>query len=249
MLVKYLRTSYRSFVLSTHFIVAILICLFTPLLSRPQWHATTKGKKIISWWAQRATKIINLNITTLGPQTQQPHFFVANHISFLDIIVLASITPVTFLAKSSVKSWPIIGYITNSIGTIFIQRESKKGVYNAVKLLTNTLIHNHSLLVFPEGTTSIGSAVEKFNSSLFQAAIDAGNPIQPIALRYSNKGNINKIVAFVDDDRFINRLFTILSEKRTEVILSYCSRLETVDKSRQELASTSHQLIIKKIAA
>jgi len=110
---------------------------------------------------------------------------VSNHISWLDISVIGSRFPVLFLANSEIASWPILGWLIRRTGTLFIERG--KGAGEALKKLSDSLRGNRSVLIFPEGKTTDGSSVIRFQPRLFQSAIDCAAVVQPIGIRYVDK--------------------------------------------------------------
>ena len=114
--------------------------------------------------------------------------YVSNHVSYLDIFILGSITKGLFVAKSEIKSWPFINKITRLGRTIFIDRSKIFSIKNQVNVLSNNLKKNENLILFPEGTSSDGSKVLPFKSSLF-SLIELNQfreyKIQPISISYS----------------------------------------------------------------
>ena len=114
-----------------------------------------------------------------GPGT----LYVANHISWLDIAVLGSALDTSFVAKADVRSWPVIGPLSRRSGTLFVEREARSRVHHQASQIEQRLRAGHSLLLFPEGTTSDGVGILPFRTSLFEAAQHAAC-IQPLAIGY-----------------------------------------------------------------
>jgi len=249
MLYQTIRVSYRGVHFSSHLVAALITCIILPPLYGRHWFSTKRGKKITQWWFKRTINILGLTIIQKGVPYKSTSLIVANHISFLDIIVIASSSPVTFLAKSTLRYWPVIGFIADRIGTIFIQRNNNRMVYGLTKSLTKALKQKKSIALFPEGTTTSGQIVKKFHSSLFQSTINAGKPVQPIALYYQRNGKLDVTAAYIDNDIFIINLVKIMAEKKTEVQITFCDLIDGRNLSRVELATTSHNLISKAIAA
>ncbi len=243
MLKRIVRASYRAAFFSAHLGTALIIGFILPLIYGRQWFATFKGQRIIQWWAKRASSILGLSISLQGKSCTSTSLIVSNHISFLDIVVIASISPVTFLAKSTLRYWPIIGFIANRFGTIFIKRNSSSVMHNLTKSLTNALQQKQTIAVFPEGTTTNGLSVKRFHPALFQASINANKPVQPIALCYRRNGKVNRSAAYIDNDIFIITLIKIMSQTKTDVNLTFCNTIETLNSNRTELALKSHKLI------
>ena len=109
---------------------------------------------------------------------------VANHISFLDILAVAAVSPAHFVAKSEVIAWPVIGRVTRSIGVIGLRRESLRGLPAAVDAVRADLAAGDSVGVFPEGTTWCGRGGGRFRPAFFQAAIDAQVPVRPMVVSF-----------------------------------------------------------------
>lgn len=238
-----LRIIYKGSYFTLHLMLAFHISLFAPVFLGSQWHKTKTGKKLCMWWSIRTSNILGLVIKQHGCPQRTATLFTANHISFLDIIVLSAITPVKFLAKDTLRYWPVIGFISSSIGTVFIKRGNRHVIHKTIKTIGDVLEQEQSLVIFPEGTTTPGDSVKKFNSGLFQAAINASKPIQPVALRYIRNGKPDRIAAYTNNDNFIISLIKIMAQTRIEVQLYYCSVLESNEYTRSELALNSHAII------
>lgn len=243
MLYRGVRALYRGVTLSLHLAIGIIISLVLPLIYGFNWYSKDKGKKLIQWWSRRATDILGLSITHKGKLNLSTSLFVANHISFLDIIILSSMFPVTFLSKSTIRYWPVFGFIAAGFGVIFIQRNNKRVLNSITNSLTTALKQNRSLVLFPEGTTTIGKTVGKFHPSLFQAAINAGKPVQPVALRYHRNGEFDETAAYIGKDNFIVILISIMAKDKTEVEVTVCDEIDSYNLNRRELSDKSYNVI------
>lgn len=126
------------------------------------------------------------DITVIAEGTPPPWGIVhmANHRSFMDVIVVMSQAPGTFLAKAEVADWPIIGPAAKLGGTVFVKREAKDSRKAARETLRELLDDGDSVTIFPEGTTTAPPGTIKFRSGAFKVAADAGCPIMPIAIEY-----------------------------------------------------------------
>ena len=249
MFYKSARLSYRGVKLSIHIVTAIIICICLPLLQGRSWYCNKKGKALIQWWSKRTTEILGITIAQKGKHINSTSLFVSNHISFLDIVILASVFPVTFLSKSTIRYWPVFGFLAYGFGVIFIQRNNKKVLHTVTNSLTTALKQKRSFVLFPEGTTTTGRAVGKFHSSLFQAAINAAKPVQPVALRYHNNGEFDDSSSYIGKDNFIITLISILAKSKTEVEVTICDAINSDNMNRRELSSLSHNLISQAISA
>ncbi|MEM8500710.1 MAG: lysophospholipid acyltransferase family protein [Pseudomonadota bacterium] len=116
----------------------------------------------------------------------QPCLYVGNHISYLDVFVLGGIVPGFFIAKSDVASWPILGSLARLQNTLFFERNSRRAVVQ-IAIMKEHLREGGNLILFPEGTSTYGTSVKRFKSSLFQAAeiVEHEVSIQPMTVSYT----------------------------------------------------------------
>ncbi len=132
--------------------------------------------------------IIGIKIKISGVPQKRKTLFVSNHISYLDIIVYGSQVNTVFVAKSEIKNWPLINKLCVMAKTIFVERNDIKFIRNQITLIKNTLLNDTSVLLFPEGTSSDGTSVLKFKSSLF-SIVDYNELkecyIQPVSISYN----------------------------------------------------------------
>ncbi|MFK7732255.1 MAG: lysophospholipid acyltransferase family protein [Pseudomonadales bacterium] len=117
---------------------------------------------------------------------QQPCLYVGNHISYLDVFVLGGVVPGFFIAKSDVASWPVLGRLARLQNTLFFERDRRRAVVQ-IAIMKDHLREGGNLILFPEGTSTYGTSVKRFKSSLFQAAeIDEHDvAIQPMTVSYT----------------------------------------------------------------
>ncbi|MFF8915657.1 lysophospholipid acyltransferase family protein [Streptomyces sp. NPDC015032] len=127
---------------------------------------------------------------------------VANHISWLDVIVLLAVEPVTLLAKREVGTWPVIGTLARRIGTCFIDREGLRELPGTVAELARMLRTGQSVMVFPQGTTWCSVPGGTFRRATFQAAVDAGAPVRPVTIDYFQHGVPSTVAGFLGDEGF-----------------------------------------------
>lgn len=133
-------------------------------------------------------KIIGLSIEVYGtPCLDHPVLYVANHSSYLDIVVLGARLDAFFVAKNEVKSWPVLGPLASVAGTVFIERRARHSKTQSDQMSDRLKLPHNSLILFPEGTSSNGQGVLPFKSSLFSVAESIGRalPVQPISLAYT----------------------------------------------------------------
>lgn len=142
--------------------------------------------EVVRWWSLACLRLCGLRLVVRG-EPVHAGLLVANHSSWLDIIVLRAVRLIYFVSKAEVANWPAIGFITRVTGTIFIDRRRTEAKRQEA-LLRSRIAHDQLLCFFPEGTSTDGLRVLPFKSSLFSAFYDAGEgtdfPIQPVTIRY-----------------------------------------------------------------
>jgi len=138
---------------------------------------------------------------------------VANHISWLDILVLHAARHCRFVSKAGVRHWPLIGTLASGAGTLYIERESRRDAMRVVHHMAESLRAGEVLAVFPEGTTSDGRHLLPFHANLIQAAISADAPVQPVALSFivRETGQQSFGPCYVGDDTLVGSVWRTLS--------------------------------------
>lgn len=185
------------------------------------------------------------NTAALSPAALLPHgLIVANHISFLDIFVLNAVAPAAFVSKDEVRQWPLIGWLSAKTDTLFLSRGSRQAAQKAREALVEQLRRGARVALFPEGTTSDGGEVLPFHSALLQAAIDAGVPVTPVALRYSDEGGARTCApAYIDDVTLVDCLSNIAQQRTIYAEIYALPSLATVNTERRTLSAHAHRLI------
>ena len=166
------------------FLVMLAAAIPPYLLCRTFWPRRAPHLKVFFY--RSLLKLIGFEVRTHGLMaTTPPVFFVCNHASYLDIPVLGAVLPASFVAKSEVASWPIFGFMASLFGTVFIERRSVRAVQQR-DTLSKHLAERHSLILFPEGTSTDGQMILPFKSSLFgaieSAAADIDLLVQPVSV-------------------------------------------------------------------
>jgi 1-acyl-sn-glycerol-3-phosphate acyltransferase len=176
--------------------------------------AQTQREARVSQWARQMLRILGIELCLEGtPPASGPVLLVANHISWLDILVLHAAGHCRFVAKSDVKRWPLIGALATGAGTLYIERESRRDAMRVVHHMAESLRAEQVLAVFPEGTTSDGRALLPFHANLLQAAISAAAPVQPVALSFVDKrtGRMSLAPSYVGDETLAGSLWRTLT--------------------------------------
>ncbi|MEY2408449.1 MAG: hypothetical protein QOF48_1119 [Verrucomicrobiota bacterium] len=168
---------------------------------------------------------------------------VSNHLSYLDILVLGSIAPCVFVSKSEVQHWPLLGWLTRLAATLFIQRGKRSDVARINQEAARVLDADVLLVIFPEGTSSDGTAVLPFKSSLLEPVADRRHPLTAAHLGYEiEDGNASAEVCYWGDMTFGPHLFNLLSKRGVVASVSFTA-VESPATCRKELARQLHSEI------
>jgi 1-acyl-sn-glycerol-3-phosphate acyltransferase len=139
---------------------------------------------------------------------------VANHISWLDVPLLAAVRPARMLAKSEIRRWPVAGALAARGGVLFIDRDRLRALPDTVARIAGALRDGAAVAAFPEGSTWCGRAQGHFRRAVFQAALDAAVPVQPVRIRYRDPtGAPATAPAFVGDDTLLASLWRVASAR------------------------------------
>ncbi|MGW5052036.1 lysophospholipid acyltransferase family protein [Actinokineospora sp. NPDC004072] len=151
---------------------------------------------------------------------------VTNHISWLDVAALNAVRPMRAMAKTDVRSWPVLGTLIARAGTVFLDRGSLRKLPAAVDELAGVLRGGSMVYVCPEGTTWCGRGMGRFRPALFQAALDAGVPVRPVALRYHLPGGRETTApAFIGDETILDSVLRVARLRGLHVDLRVCAEI------------------------
>jgi 1-acyl-sn-glycerol-3-phosphate acyltransferase len=178
----------------------------------------------VQQWAQRFLAIWRIQLEVHGqPPRQGPLLLVANHISWLDILVLHAAGFCRFVAKSDVGRWPVIGTLATGAGTLYIERASRRDALRVVHHMRDALQRGEVVAVFPEGTTSDGLTLLPFHANLIQAAISADAPMQPVALSFmdARTGQTSLAPCYIGDDTLIGSIWRTLTTPGIVALVRY----------------------------
>ncbi|MET8163669.1 lysophospholipid acyltransferase family protein [Streptomyces sp. NPDC005329] len=172
--------------------------------------------RVVRWWSRTVVRAAGVRVRVTGATapTGTGLLLVANHISWLDIPLLAAVRPARMLAKDEIRRWPVAGAMVARGGVLFIDRDRLRALPETVAAIAETLRAGRAVAVFPEGSTWCGRAQGHFRRAVFQAALDARVPVQPVRIRYRDRaGAASTVSAFVGDDPLLASLWRVVSAR------------------------------------
>ena len=212
------------------------------------WISPARRLRLKGRWSRRLLEALGIELRISGATAEG--LLVANHISFLDIFVINAVAPAAFVAKDDVRGWPLIGWLAARTDTIFLERGSRAAAQHARARLVEELRAGHHVAVFPEGTTTIGDRVLPFHGALFQAAIDAGTPVTPLALRYRGRdGRRSEAPAYVDAITLWQCLRAIATSDGLVARIEVLTPMPPLVADRRHLAAHAHRAIAHAVGA
>lgn len=211
------------------------VVLLTPLL------AAGPRRNLRRWWFDALLRAFGVRVVTRGGlelDTGGPAgtLVVSNHVSWLDVVALQALCPMRMLAKAEMRSWPVLGALAARAGTLFIERGSLAGLRPAVDRIAASLRSGVVVGVFPEGTTWCGRSAGRHRPAVFQAALDSGARVRPVALRFlAEDGTPTTAAAFVGSDTLLRSVAQVVRVRGLTVEVTALPAIEAVG-DRRDLA-------------
>ena len=201
----------------------------------------------IEQWSARLCEILGVRLSLHGSppsRDKRPLMVVANHVSWVDIFAINAVMPVRFVGKAEIRKWPFVGWLCARAGTLFIERTRRQDTLRVNGIVSEALRTGDVFAVFPEGTTTDGSTVLKFHSSLLEPALQARAVIQPVALRYEREdGSLCKEAAYDGARSIWDALTGIAGEPSVTVRVYWPSPISSCGRDRRALALEAWQSI------
>ncbi|SEB84289.1 1-acyl-sn-glycerol-3-phosphate acyltransferase [Streptomyces sp. TLI_105] len=203
---------------------------------------------LVRGWTRAVVRAFGVRVRyegTAGAATG-PLLVVANHVSWLDVPLLAAVLPGRMVAKTEVRRWPVLGPLAALGGTLFIDRDQLRALPGTVRALAAVLVGGGRVVVFPEGSTWCGRARGRFRPAAFQAALDSGCAVLPVRIDYRPTG----AAAYVGDDLLGASLWRVVTARRIVAnirILDPISSIEYPD--RRALAAAAQRAVAQSAAA
>ncbi|MEV8514051.1 lysophospholipid acyltransferase family protein [Dactylosporangium sp. NPDC051484] len=196
--------------------VLLFAALSVPVLALlPQRHLIRAQRGL----ARAVLAALGVRHSASGRIPQAGALLVANHVSWLDVIVILAHAPARLLAKREVRSWPLIGRLAATLGTVFVDRSRPKSLPATVAEVSRNIGAGGVVAVFPEGTTWCGRMGGAFRPAMFQAAVDAGVPVVSVRLTFAQSGVVSTVAAFIGDETLLASIKRVVAARDLSVNL------------------------------
>lgn len=226
--------------------VAMLFPFYTP----------ARRRMAVKRWSHSLLRMLGVKLHVHGEIPHKgaprghapPAMLVANHVSWLDIYAINAATPVRFVSKSEVRGWPVIGWLSAKTGTLYIERARRRDTARINHEIAAAMQHGDVVAVFPEGTTTDGSEVLRFHSSLLQPALLAEAHVHPVALRFERDDGSLCVEAAYDGDKSLwDTLWLIVAQPVIHAQVWFLEAMPVGSAHRRTLAETARQAIADRL--
>ena len=236
---------FKSVLMAFHLLLALILCVAMIMLPRNICHI------LIQYWAKRLLRILRIKITLSGEVlkflSKDTYLIVSNHISWLDIPVIFSLKPITFVSASDVKTWPIIGMLAKISGAIFVDRNRKSSLVEVIQAMNHHFKNEkQSICIFPEGITSNGYQVLPFKSNLFQSAFESNKLLLPLSIKYKENNVLTNRTSFHGSTTLFQSFKRVAKSNLIEVVVDIGHPVKPA-QSRKDLSLKIQKAIALKI--
>ena len=248
LILKILRFCLFLFYLSCYILTFFII----RLSYRDLWKRRAKIAKSNSFYARLALKMMGFKIHTQKVKLDDSVLIVSNHLSYTDVLIIASCYPCVFVTSVEIKETPGLGQLTELGGCLYVERRNKSNIHNEIIDITNGLKRGLNVCIFPEATSTNGDSVLRFRSPLFQAAINSGRSILTLCMNYKKLADApidrtnRDTIAWYDDMTFLPHLLGVMGTKTIDVNLDHGAVITTAETDDpKNLAQIAQQEVEK----
>lgn len=235
---KYLRFGFRAIWFALELL--LYFAAFFGMLLRHGFKPPQPARsRWLQWCSRRTLRVFAVHTQFTGPPPQTG-LLVCNHLSYLDILVLVSLTPAVFVSKAEVKHWPVFGWFARLAGTLFVDRTRRSDVTRMNRLIENSLTAGNVLVLFPEGTSWNGREILPFKSSLLEPIVGAKHPLTVGHLGYAlDDGDAADDVCYWGDATFFPHLVKLMTKNHVRARVRFAPVPQPAH-NRKELAHQLH---------
>ncbi|MCC8363175.1 1-acyl-sn-glycerol-3-phosphate acyltransferase [Lysobacter sp. A6] len=247
-----LRFALRLPLLLWHVLVdlPLTLLLMAPPFRRIRIGGEPLDHRAIRWWQGGLMRVFGFRMHRRGTPLPGATLFVANHVSWVDIVALHSQRMMGFVAKREISRWPIVGFLATRGETIYHERGSSESMGGVLHEMLARLRAGRSVGVFPEGRTRDGHGIGPFHARIFLAAVEAGVRVQPVALRYGKRAEAQTVVAFAPGESFAGNFLRLLGEPARDAEVWFLDPIDVGDAGgRRRIAELARDRIVAAMEA
>lgn len=212
------------------------------------WLSLERRNARVQRWSAQLIRIFGISLDVSGPSHAQGAV-VANHVSWIDVFVLNAVAPCRFLAKSEVRRWPLIGWLSARAGTIYLARDRRADLVRTNAAIARYLAQGERIAVFPEGTSARQGHVQPFHANLFQGIAASRAMVLPVAIAYFNEqGAISSAAEYVDDMSLWQSIVSLLRHGPFVAAVCFLPPIHSSVLARRALAAQTHTAVAEQLA-
>lgn len=203
---------------------------------------------MLNWWTGMVCRVFGVRVRVSGHVSPGPVLMAANHVSWMDIVVMHSAAAVGFVSKAEVADYPLIGFLARVSGTVFHERGSHHSSSNVAGAMVRRFEEGGRIAIFPEGGIRPGEGVKLFHARLFGPAIEAGCPVQPVMIRYLRKGRLFSQAGFEPGEGFLHNFVRQLGRPACTCDLRFLPPVRPRRRPRKVVAGEAQKAVERAFA-
>ena len=212
--------------------IAVLALLSGPLSRR--WNELA-----VRIWTGGLVRAIGMKVDVVGTPPPKPFFMVANHLSYLDILVLGSRLGPTFISKHELASWPVLGHLARVTGVIFVNRDRKRDAMRVLEEIDTAVERGAGVVLFPEGTSTRGDQIYPLKTALLEWAAKRNFPVHAVSIRYEANDpsvSVSDEICWWGDALFAPHFLNLLSIQKVTATVTFAGD-PVIDDNRAALGT------------
>ncbi|MCO5143054.1 MAG: 1-acyl-sn-glycerol-3-phosphate acyltransferase [Oligoflexia bacterium] len=234
----------------------VLICSLAKLVIRDSWERKNLFISLVHKNCKLAMAVFGFHVEIINPEKMEKdktYFIVANHMSYIDPLIMAVLRPLCFVTSMEMRETPVLGLLTDVGGCLYVERRSKENIIGEIEEIITALKRNMSVVIFPEATSTDGSALRPFKRPLYSAALQANCAVLPIYLEYAeingektNSKNRDSI-CWYGDMGFTKHFFQIFRIRRAKIRLTICDPIVPAENETRDSLMEKSQTSIQQV--
>ncbi|WP_181918302.1 MULTISPECIES: 1-acyl-sn-glycerol-3-phosphate acyltransferase [unclassified Wenzhouxiangella] len=219
-----------------------LLC-FLPGIKRIPVFGIPLRERAHRTWQRITLRLFGVRMDISGQLPDGPALIVANHISWLDIVLLQALWPMWLVAKAEIRAWPLIGWLAEVGGTLFIVRGRLESRQKISRRMAALMRRGDRVGIFPEGGIRPDRGVNRFHAPLFAAAIRTRMPVVPVAIRYERGDDLHEEFVFGPGESFLRNFFRLMAEPPLTGRIMIGEPILDYDNGRRRLAEKAGAVV------